>query len=477
MSVPHVAILGGGPAGVGAAYQLRRTRRASVTLLEQQGVVGGNAGSFEAWGQRLDYGSHRLHAACDPGILADIQRLLKGDLVDRQRHGRIRLREKWLHFPLKPLDLFLRLDRGFAIGATGDMLARFARRAHSGSNGSSANHEVEDTFASVLLENLGPTICQQFYFTYARKIWGRPPEELAAVQARKRVSAGSFRKLARRLIKPPGAGRFFYPRRGYGQISEAYADAARDEGAELLLGWRVTSLAQTVPGGGWTLVAERDGERHSFDADYVWSTIPISLLARMMRSPPPARVLDAAQRIEYRAMVLVYLHLDVDRFTSTDAHYFPERSVVFTRVSEPKNYPWLSEPRGSTTLCAELPCSPGDAIWELSDEALGQWVAKDLRRAGLPLARPPVDVTVRRLRQAYPIYSRGYEEPFGVLDDWARSLPNVLTYGRQGLFAHDNTHHALFMAYCATECLRDGAFDSARWEEYRKVFATHVVED
>lgn len=474
MSRPHIVILGGGPAGVGAAYQLRRMGRAEVTLIERQQVVGGNAGSFDAWGQRLDYGSHRLHAACDPAILADIRRLLGGDLVDRPRHGRIRLREKWLHFPLKPLDLVLRLDRRFALGATADMARRVARGRTPRANGREGEQE---SFASVLLDNLGPTICHHFYFPYARKIWGRPPEELSGIQARKRVSAGSFQKLAKRLMKPPGAGRFYYPRRGYGQISEAYAGGARDLGAELMLGWKVTRLIPPASGGKWTVIAERAGEDRSWSADFVWSTIPISMLARMMDPAPPPPVLQAAERIDYRAMVLVYLHLDVDRFTSTDAHYFPEESVAFTRVSEPKNYPWLSEPEGYTTLCAELPCSTADDVWSMGDEALGRLVADDLARAGLPLARPPVDVKVKRLSQAYPIYTTGYERPFGVLDSWAESLPNLLVYGRQGLFAHDNTHHALFMAYCAVDCLDGAYFVRRKWDDYRKVFATHVVED
>ena len=73
MDKPHVIILGAGPAGVGAAYRLRHLDLAYVTVVEQRDVPGGNAGSFEIGGQRLDYGSHRLHPACDPAILNDIR--------------------------------------------------------------------------------------------------------------------------------------------------------------------------------------------------------------------------------------------------------------------------------------------------------------------------------------------------------------------------------------------------------------------
>jgi protoporphyrinogen oxidase len=463
----HVVILGGGPAGVGGAYYLRKSARASVTVLEQNTVPGGNAGSFDIDGIRVDFGSHRLHHACDPAILADLETVLGDDLVHMPRHGRIRLRGKWLHFPLKPADLMMRLDRGFALGATRDMISRALP----------GKRDEGDTFASVLRANLGPTICDHFYFPYARKLWGLEPEMMSATQARKRVSAGSFRKLMQRLVKPPGAGHYYYPTKGYGQISEALAEKARQSGAELLLGWKVTGVCRSEASTGWTVIAQQGDETRSIHADYVWSTIPTSIVARMVTPAAPTDVTQAASAISYRAMVLVYLVLDVDQFTTTDAHYFPEENVSVTRVSEPKNYARMTEPKGRTVLCAEIPCAVDDELWQMTDEDLGRKVVADLARAGIPVPKPPARVLVRRLRQAYPIYPRGYEVPFGILDRWAESLPNFLIYGRQGLFAHDNTHHALYMARAAVDCLRDGAFDHQRWHEYRDIFATHVVED
>ena len=137
--LPHIAILGGGPAGCGAAYQLRRTGKATVTLFEKQDVVGGNAASFQWGGQWLDYGSHRLHHTVAPNILADIQAMLGDDFGDFSRHGRIRLRGEWLHFPIKSTDLLRRLDKGFAFGMARDMImSKLAKPAEG------------DSFASVL---------------------------------------------------------------------------------------------------------------------------------------------------------------------------------------------------------------------------------------------------------------------------------------------------------------------------------------
>ncbi|MBV6521954.1 MAG: hypothetical protein MNPFHGCM_02098 [Gemmatimonadaceae bacterium] len=463
----HIVVLGGGPAGCGAAYQLRRTRKARVTLLERGCSLGGNAGSFNWGNQWLDYGSHRLHHAVDPEILTDIRQMLGEDFRDRERHGRIRLRGQWLHFPIQTVDLLRRLDKRFAFGMAADMLKRRFARANEG-----------DTFASVLLANLGPTMCQNFYFPYARKLWGRDPEVLSGIQARKRVSAGSFGKLLKRLIKPPGGGHFYYMRKGYGQISTAYADSARALGADILTGWGASRIEPAKESGfKWTVSATRNGETREIHAHHVWSTIPITVLAKMMTPAAPQRVLEAAQQIDFRAMVLVYLQLPVDRFTSTDAHYFPEANVRVTRLSEPKNYFGLSEPGGTTVLCGEYPCAIGDELWSASDDDLAAIMLLDMETAGIPAPKAPLDVHVRRLGQAYPIYVNGYEKPFGVLDDWAASQPNLLVYGRQGLFAHDNTHHALYMAYCAVDSLRDGRFDVGQWAKHRQAFASHVVED
>lgn len=471
---PHVIILGAGPAGLGAAYRLARRGGVRVTVIERSRAVGGNAGSFELAGQAVDYGSHRLHPACDPGVLRDIRALLGDDLIDRPRHGRIRLRGRWIHFPLKPVDLALRLPPRFALGVAADILrnaTRFGRRPTK-----------PETFASVLEVGLGRTICRDFYFPYAEKVWGLPPNELAAIQARRRVSAGSLARMARKVLaavpalKPRGAGRFYYPRSGYGQISRAYHRAAEAAGATFLLGATV-SVVERADDRVLAVGIDQDGRSRRLDADHVWSTIPVSALVAALRPAAPDTVLAASRRIEFRAMILVYLVLEQDRFTEYDAHYFPEAAIRISRLSEPKNYGLAGTPN-RTVLCAELPCSPVDPEWGLADDDLGRLVGDALERAGLPLRAPVKEVAVRRVRQAYPIYRAGYEAHFDVIDIYLDRFTNLLTFGRQGLFAHDNTHHALFMAYAAADCLgADGRFDRTRWRDFRRIFTTHVVED
>jgi protoporphyrinogen oxidase len=210
----------------------------------------------------------------------------------------------------------------------------------------------------------------------------------------------------------------------------------------------------------------------------VWSTIPLTVLVKSLRPAAPPDALAATEGIRYRSMILVYLVLGQERFSEFDAHYFPGAEIPFTRMSEPKNYSLAAEPRDRTVLCAELPCAVGDAHWSASDADLGASLADTLGRIGLPLTSPVLQVSTRRLPQAYPIYERGYEARFAAIDHWLDTLPGVLTLGRQGLFAHDNTHHTLAMAYAAVECLDErGRFDHEKWAPYRRVFETHVVED
>jgi protoporphyrinogen oxidase len=468
---PSFVILGGGPAGLAAAYKLSQRGWRDVTVLERGSRVGGNAGSFVIDGIPVDFGSHRLHPTCPPAVMADIRALLGADLMDRPRHGRIRLRGRWVHFPLQPYDLLTRLPPSFIAGVMTDLVRkRFMRTA------------AEPSFASILEGGLGRTICRDFYFPYAEKIWGLPPASLDPEQAKRRVSSGSIGKMLQRVLKAvpgvrrKGGGRFFYPRLGYGEISDVFHAAAVKAGATVLLNANVTSVHAPADRVSHVEI-DVGGEKRVLPATHVLSTIPLTVLARLVRSTDSQPPLEAAASLQQRAMVLVYLTLDADQFTEFDAHYFPEAAIRISRLSEPKNYS-LTTRAGTTVLCAELPCALGGAEWSMNDEALGQLVCRDLDRAGLGPVRNVRSVQSQRLPHAYPLYTKGYRQAFDVIDRWVGGLDGLVTFGRQGLFAHDNTHHTMGMAYALVDCLRDdGAFDHAGWARARKSFEDNVVED
>jgi protoporphyrinogen oxidase len=456
-------ILGAGPAGVGAAY---RTARAGhrVVVLERAPGPGGAAASFELDGIRVDHGSHRLHPAIEPRILDDLRGLLGPELQRRPRNGRIFLEGRWIRFPLRPGDLVRRLPPSFAAGAAADAATAWARLPRA------------DTFAETLRAGLGPTMCERFYFPYARKLWGLDPGELAGEQARRRVTAGSPAALLAKLARGAtgrGGSWFWYPRHGFGAITERLAGAAAEAGAELRYG----SAAERVElGPGGARVALAGGE--TLEGRRVWSTLPLPTLAAMTDPAPPPAVLEAAGRLAFRAMVLVYLVLEGGRYSPYDAHYLPDPGTPVTRVSEPANYRDGDDPPDRTVLCAELPCSRDGELWRAGSDRLAGLVRSALADRGLPEPGPVRRVAVRRLPNVYPVYRVGYVTAFQALDAWASAQPALLSFGRLGLFVHDNTHHALAMAWAAADALApDGAFEQAAWAAARQGFAAHVVED
>lgn len=460
-----LAILGGGPAGLTAAW---RTAAAGhrVVVLEREAHVGGATRSIEVGGVRADLGSHRLHRAINPALLRALAGLLGEDLQRRPRRGRIRLAGRWLAFPLRAGDLLRGLPPGFAAQAALDAVTAPLRGDGSAS------------FDARVRARLGDAMADRFYGPYARKLWGLDPTEIDARQADVRISATSPGAIVRKLLRDddPDAGTFLYPRRGFGQISAVLASAAADAGAQIATNRTVTALE--CDRGGWTVTS---GDGQNLAAARVWSTVPLPVLARLAAGAPP-EVVAAARELRTRAMVLVYLVLGVPRLTRFDAHYLPESWTPITRLSEPKNYRDGTtgpdpDPPDRTVLCAELPCDRGDELWTADDDELAAMVQGTVARTELPTAAV-LEVATHRLPNAYPIYDRGFQSRVDLIDDWARSRPGLLTFGRQGLFVHDNTHHTMAMAWAAADALgSDGTFDEAAWTAARDRFAEHVVED
>jgi protoporphyrinogen oxidase len=464
-------VLGAGPAGLGLAMRIlqRQELHAAVTVLEKKEIVGGLTASFDYEGLTFDYGSHRLHPATAPEIMADLQSLLGKDLLDRPRYGRIRLQRRFVHFPLKPFDLLTKLPPAFVAGFLRDAVAKPFR-----SNGE------QTSFADVLYQGLGRTMCEAFYFPYARKLWGKEPEDLSAVQARRRVAANNFLKIIGKVLskmpglRKPGTGRFFYPLHGFGQISEALAGAVRAHGGEVRVNSHIESISRAADGG--LRIDLRNAD--PVYTDHIFSTIPVTSLVRLLRPAPPDAILAAGSNLTYRAMVLHYLILQADQFTPFDAHYFPEESILFSRMSEPKNYSNSAEPRQRTGLCFEIPCQVDDDIWNLSDEQLTDRVLRDLRKSNLPVTCPVLAGFAKRLPFIYPVYDLNFAGYLDRVSEYISTIAGLVTLGRQGLFVHDNTHHGLAMAYKASDCINpDGTWDHVFWQKQLQIFSEHVVED
>lgn len=482
-------IIGGGPAGLATAWYAAQAGR-RVAVFERNSVLGGMASSEMIDGVRVDAGSHRLHPAIPTDILDELQKLLGEDLQVRHRNGRVRLHNKWLRFPLHAGELLRSTPPLWVANVLRDAIISTSRRFVVPASTTSPT-----SYAHYLRTSLGPTAYDALYGPYAYKLWGVPGEAIDPEQARVRVSADSLTKVVSRIIstsikslrstskdnKPAARGTtFLYPRRGFGQITEAIADAARAAGAEIYTNVEVCEI--DTSGKNEVQVVTRSGE--IYKAEHILSTIPLPILTRIVKSTIPEKVTDAAASLRLRAMVLVYLthspygNKNRAQWTPYDAHYLPDSTTPITRISEPTNYrDSTDDPIEKSVICAEIPCEMGDDIWESSDEDLQSITLTAMKSHELPLPQVS-NVTIRRLPAVYPVYTQGYAKSLAVLEDWAAALPGVTTLGRGGLFAHDNTHHALIMAKEAAECIEpSGAFNDKRWRVSREKFRDHVVED
>ncbi len=461
-------VLGGGPAGLAAAWYAARAGQ-RVALVERAPVVGGLAGSFDIAGVRVDHGSHRLHERTDPELLADLRGLLGDELQHRRRHGRIRLGGRWLAFPLRGRNLLTSAPPSFAARAACD-LARSPLRSRWPAE--------RETFATRVRAGMGPAVASEFYEPYARKLFGVPASELSAELYRRRVGARSGGGVLRRVLSatpPPG---FWYPAGGFGRIPEAIAAAAIAAGATIRTGVAATAVRPPRACHSDSAIVELAGGGRLATAR-VLSTLPAAVTTSLYGDDHVDRATrEAAAALTYRAALLVYLVVPRRPYTEFDAHYFPGADTPLTRLSEPASYrSSAADPPERTVLCAELPGSPADAWWSLESAALGSLVASALVAQGLP-DPAPVAVAVRRVEHVYPVYRLGHDVHQRTLEAWADGRDELVLLGRQPLFAHDNTHHGLAMGRVAAACLGSGgSFDRDRWRSARDGFRDHIVED
>ncbi|OPX31575.1 MAG: hypothetical protein B1H09_02620 [Gemmatimonadaceae bacterium 4484_173] len=465
----RVTILGAGPAGLWAALSLLEKHvEIEVTVLEKEGSPGGITGSFRYRDLVFDYGSHRLHPATSSSLMGRISDLLGDDLLKRPRNGRIWLEKRFISFPLKPVDLIFHLPFSFSFGVVLDSLTSvFSDRSEGVS--------FEDTLRS----GLGKTISTRFYFPYAEKLWGLSPSELSPVQAKKRIASSSIGKMMKKVLSSVrgssvSSGYFYYPVNGFGQIASRAADSIVDLGGKIMLDTEVVSV---IPPSGkhHGTVVTAGGDR--IETDFLFSTIPISDFMRFLDPVPPPSVVEAAGRLLFRSMVFCFVEVRKTQYTSYDAHYFPGLDTCFSRLSEPRNYSSTDEPHGRTGLCFEIPCTEGDGVWSLDDDGILKLVLDDLAKTDLP--EPEVaSFVVKRKRNIYPVYDHAFSLNLGTVEEFLKEYSRMVSFGRQGLFVHDNTHHTMEMGVAAADCLSaDLRWNAEKWADYRELFSSHVVVD
>ncbi len=422
-----IAVLGGGPAGLAAGLYARR-RGLDVRLYEASAQVGGNARTLQLGPFRYDTGAHRFHDK-NPRVTADVKALLGDDLRRIVAPSQISWRGRRIDFPLAPYDLLQKLPLS--------LLARIAWEQLSvvWPSSSSPQHFAEMAHASY-----GPTLSKLFLLNYTEKLWGTVPDRLSPQVAGGRLEGLDLKTFLLEAIGDPRSkvrhldGSFYYPAHGYGQIAEATAEAlGRDR---IHTGARITRL-------------EHDGERltrflvnedEALRAETVVSTLPLTLVLRLLDPPPPSEVQALGESIRFRHLRLAVLGLDVSHLTPNASLYFPERSVPFTRLYEPKNRSPLMAPPDRTAVVLELPCDPGDAQWETPPDDLKRMAVDLLSSQGLAAPEDVVAFDTRAVPYAYPVLEVGTEAKAEQLKDYLGRFENLHLLGRSARFVYTHVH-------------------------------------
>jgi len=423
----HITVLGGGPAGLAVGYYARK-KGIPFTLYEAGDRIGGNCITLEKGGFLFDSGAHRLHDQ-DPEVTGELQRLLGEDLQEIFVPSHIYHRGKFIDFPLSPLNLVKNLGSFFFVGAALD-LARSRLRPG----------KPDGSFRQYALWTYGKKITDLFLKDYSGKLWGASWDRLSAEVAGKRLKGLNLRTFVtealfgRRAKTKHLDGSFYYPKKGIGAISEALAEQAGKE--NIRTGSTVTKIFHDYK----VIRAVELNGREVIDTGEVVSSLPLNLLARILEPPPPAELLDLAQGLRYRNMILAAFFLNRESVSKSATVYFTDAEIPFTRFYEPRNRSRLMSPPGKTSLVVEFPCQPEDPVWNLEPDQMVEKVRSPLLRVGLFQEEEIIDTAVHKINQAYPILELGYEEKLEKIFTFLRGFGNLRLTGRNGRFVYAWIH-------------------------------------
>jgi protoporphyrinogen oxidase len=443
-----VAVLGGGPAGLTAAYVLALRGRKGV-VFEADGSVGGIAKTVEFDGYRFDLGGHRFFTKLKP-IERLWESMLGDDFLTRPRLSRIYYQGKFIAYPLQARDVIKRLGLVESVlCALSYIWNRFRPRRDALS------------FEDWVTTRFGRRLYETFFRSYTEKVWGISGKEIKAEWAAQRIKNFSLGKAVlamlglRRSHVTTLIEEFRYPRLGPGQMWDEFCRRVEEAGIPVRTNHRCTSIKHD---GGRVerIVVQENGHTEELAVDALVSSIPLSELALSLDPPPPPEVLQAARDLRYRELCLVALVID-------DHEPFPDNWIYLhdpgTRAGRVQNFgawsPDMVVP-GTTCLGVEYFCFEGDEIWELPDEQAVELATKELARIGLVDPSRVRDGVKVRVPRAYPMYASEYRQSVEVIRGYLERFENLVTCGRNGLHRYNNQDHSMWTAILATLNVVDG---------------------
>ena len=442
MMAGNTVIIGAGPAGLTAAYELSK-RGLTASVLEASTQVGGLSRTENYQGYRFDIGGHRFFSKV-PLINELWQEILGEEFLLRPRLSRIYYKHRFFDYPLKPFNALVGLGpiESLLVGLS-YLHAQFIK-----------NHD-EKTFEDWVTNRFGHRLYRIFFKTYTEKVWGIPCNEISADWAAQRIKnlslKGAVRNAILRAIEHEDQKgitslieEFHYPRFGPGMMWEHCEALLASRGTTTSRGLKVERIGHR--GGKIECVTARTvtGERLDYSGENFISTMPLRELIRAFDPLPPDAVISAAQGLRYRDYLTVVLVVNREALFPDNWIYIHSSDVKMGRIQNYKNWsPHMVPDASKTSLGLEYFLWDKDEEWTWPNDRLIKLGIQESARVGLLDPSEVEDGTVVRMEKAYPVYDQSYLNRLETVRRYLETFPNFQTIGRNGLHRYNNQDHSM----------------------------------
>ncbi len=458
-SLYKAVIVGAGPAGLTAAYQLSKQNVTVLVLESDPTYVGGISRTVNYKGFHFDIGGHRFFSKSRE--VEELWTEIAGaDMLERPRSSRIYYRGQFFNYPLKPFEALSKLGLFESIRC---VLSFVKARLRPTPN--------PKTFEDWVVNQFGKRLFHIFFKTYTEKVWGMTCQEISADWAAQRIKGLSLGSAIRHAILPARKPKdrkdvvktlidtFRYPRRGPGMIWEACAAKIRQRGGNVLLGRQVTSCRFDSSRSLW-IITTRDSNNNTeeFCGEHLVSSMPIRDLVAQIKPDLAGDATNAARALRYRDFLTVGLIVrDKGRFTDNWI-YIHDPSVQVGRVQNYKSWsPEMVPDPAYSSYGLEYFCFEGDRLWNAADTELIALAKKEIQRINLAKSEDVVDGCVIRQRKAYPVYDDCYQQHVDKIRAALESnFPTLHLVGRNGMHKYNNQDHAMMTAMLAAKNILAG---------------------